>query len=130
MLIDDWGWANFGPHRLPNMTGNEEFLTPNLAALSQQGLMLNRFYSHKFCGPSRASLQSGRYPVHVTVLDDNLGDVNPKDPIGGFQGIARNMTCIATKLKNAGYETHMVLEKYNIYIYIYYANCFCVPLYV
>jgi len=61
---------------------------------------------HKFCGPSRAALQSGRLPIHVTVLDNPLDSVNPKDPISGFQGIPRNMTGLATKMKQAGYSTH------------------------
>lgn len=42
------------------------------------------------------------------MLDDNLADHNPKDLVSGFQGIPRNMTGIAQKLKNAGYATHMV----------------------
>jgi arylsulfatase A-like enzyme len=40
--VDDWGWANFGPHRVNNTSGNDEFETPNLAALAQEGIMLNR----------------------------------------------------------------------------------------
>jgi arylsulfatase A-like enzyme len=74
LLVDDWGWANFGPHRellrfCPNAPGgmsvrgigggksycvngtganstigNDEFPTPNLAALAQEGIMLNRMY--------------------------------------------------------------------------------------
>jgi arylsulfatase B len=108
LVIDDWGWANFATHRPEGMQGNEEFLTPNLSALAAEGIEFNRMYGHKFCGPSRAAIQSGRLPIHVTVLDDNLADVNPKDPISGFQGIPRNMTGIAQKLKNANYSTHMV----------------------
>ena len=108
LVIDDWGWANFATHRPEGMEGNEEFLTPNLSALAAEGIQFDRMYAHKFCGPSRAAIQSGRLPIHVTVLDDNLADVNPKDPISGFQGIPRNMTGIAQKLKYANYYTHMV----------------------
>jgi arylsulfatase B len=102
-LIDDFGWANAGWHRA---SPDPETVTPNLDALVAEGVELNRFYGHKFCGPSRAALQSGRLPIHVTVLDNPLPSVNPKDPVGGFQGIPRNMTGIATKLKGAGYATH------------------------
>ena len=90
------------------MANNPEFPTPNLAALASQGVLLDRMYGHKFCGPSRAAIQSGRNPIHVTVLDDNLSNNNPKDPEGGFQGIPRNMTGVAQKLRGAGYATHMV----------------------
>ena len=102
-LIDDYGWANAGWHRA---TPDPETVTPNLDALVKEGVELDRHYGHKFCGPSRAALQSGRLPIHVTVLDNPLPSVNPKDPDGGFQGIPRNMTGIATKLKTAGYATH------------------------
>jgi arylsulfatase B len=87
--------------------------TPNLDALVSQGVELDRFYAHKFCGPSRAALQTGRLPIHVTVLDDNLADHNPKDPDGGYQGIPRNMTGIATKLRGAGYATAMAGKWHN-----------------
>lgn len=62
----------------------------------------------KYCSPSRCSLQSGRNPIHVNVLNDDFRSHNPKDPIGGQQGIPRNMTTIAAKLKSAGYATHAV----------------------
>jgi len=103
-LIDDFGWANAGWHR---DAPDNEVATPNMNELVKQGVELNRFYAHKFCGPSRAALQTGRLPIHVTVLDDNLADNNPKDPDGGYQGIPRNMTGIAVKLKAAGYSTAM-----------------------
>ena len=96
-------WANAGWHRA---TPDPETVTPNFDALVKEGVELDRFYAHKFCGPSRAALQTGRLPIHVTVLDNPLPSVNPKDPDGGFQGIPRNMTGIATKLKTAGYATH------------------------
>jgi arylsulfatase I/J len=70
-----------------------------------EGIELDRVYGHKFCGPSRAAIQSGRLPIHVTVLDNPLDSVNPKDPDGGFQGIASNMADIASKLKHSGYAT-------------------------
>ena len=33
---------------------------------------------------------------------------NSNDPVSGYAGIPRNMTGIATKMKEAGYATHMV----------------------
>jgi len=91
LVIDDWGWANFAPHRPAGQPGNEEFLTPNLAALASEGVIFDRLYAHKFCGPSRAAIQTGRLPIHVTVLDDNLADHNPKDPIS--VRVDANHTC-------------------------------------
>ena len=40
-------------------------------------------------------------------VNANPGVANPDDPIGGFAGIPRNMTGMATKLTAAGYHTAM-----------------------
>ena len=106
LVVDDWGWANWASHRPGGGPGDDEFPTPNLAALAAEGVLLDRMYGHKFCGPSRASIQTGRNPIHVSVLDAGLDLHNPADPVSGFMGIPRNMTGIASKLKEAGYATH------------------------
>jgi arylsulfatase B len=103
LLIDDYGWANIGYHN----KNSTEIITPNLDALAASGVILNRHYVHKFCSPTRSALQSGRSPIHVNVLNSPINQHNPKDTIGGYQGIPRNMTGIAEKLKTAGYSTHM-----------------------
>lgn len=46
--------------------------------------------------------------MHVNVVNADAGIHNPDNPISGFAGIPRNMTGIASKLKSAGYATHMV----------------------
>lgn len=106
MLVDDWGWANAGYHRI---TPTPEVVTPNIDRLVKEGLELNHHYVFKLCSPSRCSLLTGRLPIHVN--DDNKinpSNYNPKDSVSGFQGIPRNMTVIAEKLKKAGYATHQV----------------------
>ena len=106
MLVDDWGWANAGYHRNPP---TPEVVTPNIDSLVKQGLELDQHYVFKLCSPSRCSLLTGRLPIHVN--DDNKirpTNYNPKDLVSGFQGIPRNMTVIAEKMKEAGYATHQV----------------------
>jgi len=102
VLVDDWGWNNVGYHR-PN---NPEVQTPNIDNLVKEGIELNRHYVYHYCSPSRASLQSGRLPVHVGYTDDLNEAVNPKDPVKGFAGIPRNMTGMAEKMRKGGYRTH------------------------
>ena len=82
--------------------------TPNIDKLYEEGIELDRHYTYKICSPSRSSLQSGRHPDHVNPLNTGVIVNNPDDPISGFQGIPRNMTGIAEKLKGQGYKTHMV----------------------
>ncbi len=77
-------------------------MTPNLDALVKSGVELDQYYVHKYCSPSRSSYQSGRYPYHVNVVNVDMNNHNPQDPVSGFAGIPRNMTGIATKLKSAG----------------------------
>ena len=60
----------------------------------------------KYCSPSRCALQSGRNPVHVNVLNDKIVLHNPADTDSGQQGIPRNMTTIAWKMRAANYSTH------------------------
>lgn len=102
-LFDDWGWGDFSVHNSVS-----EVVTPNLASLVQQGILLNRHYVFKYCSPSRSALQSGRNPIHVNVLNDPIMFHNSADRIGGQQGIPVNMTTIASKLAQAGYSTHQV----------------------
>ena len=51
-----------------------------------------------YCSPTRSSFLSGRLPYHVNQV--NIGGYYPAS------GIARNMTCLPKKLKQAGYSTH------------------------
>ena len=60
-----WGWADVGFHRDP---GFNETKTPNMDALVKSGVLLNQYYVHKYCSPSRSSYQSGRLPIHVYVF--------------------------------------------------------------
>lgn len=92
----------------------------------------------KYCSPTRSALQTGRNPIHVNVVNSPIQQVrrgvalslspcttllslpspplcnnlpqqhNPKDTQSGFQGVPRNMTGLAAKLKGAGYSTHQV----------------------
>ena len=99
VLVDDLGHGNVGFHRTePNPP--PEVSTPNIDKLAHSGIVLHRHYVYRMCTPSRASLISGRFPVHVT---QSLR--NPESPNAG---IPRNMTGIGHVLKAAGYKTHQV----------------------
>jgi arylsulfatase A-like enzyme len=68
--------------------------------LLKESVVLDRHYAYVYCSPTRSSLLSGRLPYHVNQV--NLGSSFPGS------GIARNMTTIPRKLKQAGYATHMI----------------------
>jgi arylsulfatase B len=118
VLMDDFGWASLGIH---NPT-NPEIVTPNMDALIADGILLDRHYVFKYCSPSRCALQSGRNPIHVNVVNSPMAQHNEAvDPIGGYQGIAINMTTVASKLAGVGYKTAAV-GKWNA------GACNCVAL--
>jgi len=109
VLVDDLGWANLG-NRAGGGNGSttvEEAVTPNIDALVKSGVRLNRHYTYNYCSPSRASLQSGRLPIHVSFNNDDPTIYNPANNVSGFSGIPTQMTGLAEKMKEAGYETHM-----------------------
>ena len=105
MLVDDWGWADVGYHRTSD---KNDIVTPNIDSLVEDGLQLDQHYVYNYCSPSRASLLSGRLPIHVNDADTSQSCYNPKDPVSGYTGIPRNMTVISAKMKEAGYATHQV----------------------
>lgn len=85
--------------------GFNETQTPNMDSLVASGVLFDQYYTHQYCSPSRSSYQTGRMPIHVNVLNDDEAVWNPADPVSGFAAVPRNMTGIASKLKQAGYST-------------------------
>ena len=99
------GWAGAGYHR---ETPTPEVQTPTMDALVAEGIDLAHSYVFYCCSPTRSSLQSGRNPVHVNVLNADPDIFNASNPTSGAAGVARNMTGIGTKMAAAGYRTHFV----------------------
>lgn len=97
ILSDNLGWGNVAYHRRLSPTGpSPEVVTPNLDRLVASGIELDRFYTYKFCSPSRSSLMTGRFAQHVNM--HNLALTVPR------HGIPLGMTTIASKLKSVGCE--------------------------
>jgi hypothetical protein len=68
ILSDNLGWGNVGYHRKLSPAGpSPEVVTPNLDQLVASGIELDRFYTYKFCSPSRSSLMTGRFAQHVNM---------------------------------------------------------------
>lgn len=59
ILADDLGYGDLGCFGSPNI------LTPRLDRLAEEGLKLTCVYAEPFCGPARASLMTGSYPIRV-----------------------------------------------------------------
>ena len=102
-VVDDWGHFNFGVNH--GDAPHPEVATPTLDALALEGVLLSRMYVHKMCSPSRSSLQSGRLPIHVNVINSDILQLNASDPEGGAQGIPESMTGLGEVMKKGGYAT-------------------------
>lgn len=87
ILADDLGFADVG------FNGRTEFRTPNLDRIANEGTNFRRFYSGGvICGPSRASLLTGRYTIHHGVT-------------GNGRALQPGETTLAQALKPLGYKS-------------------------
>ena len=93
ILADDLGWNMTG------YSGNPHIVTPAMDQLVQdEGLILDRHYAHSSCGPSRASLLTGRVWMRAGIAGWACPD--------SIYGPALPMTLLPAKLRAAGYATH------------------------
>lgn len=65
IVVDDLGHGDVG--FTVGTDPSVQTYTPNMDALAQEGVVLNRHYVHQTCSPSRCSFLSGRLPMHVQV---------------------------------------------------------------
>jgi len=88
MMADDLGWGDTG------YNGHPVLKTPNLDAMSREGIRFDRFYSASaVCSPTRGSCLTGRHPHRYGVLTANWGHMHPQE------------ITLAEALKSQGYAT-------------------------
>jgi len=97
VIADDYGWWNIDMD-----DHNVAARTPNLHRLSKSGVRLDRHYVYKYCSPTRASLMTGRLPIHVN--QNNEGN-----SLLSTSGADIRMTTLPQKLKQANppFQTHL-----------------------
>src|SRR6516225_8955316 len=90
ILADDLGWGDVG------FNGRTEWKAPSLDRLAARGVVLKRCYSAaRACGSSRASLLTGKYPIHTGVRRNN-------------QDLPTEEVTIAEAIKGRGYESAII----------------------
>ncbi|PKQ61062.1 sulfatase [Labilibaculum filiforme] len=95
VLCDDLGYSDVG------FNGSKDITTPSLDKLAENGTVFSSAYvTHPFCGPSRASIMTGRYP-HLMGAQFNL----PPNCETIGEGISTNETFISKILQDKGYYT-------------------------
>lgn len=107
-LVDDLGWADIQPNN-----PNTFYETPNIARLAESGMRFTDGYAAcPVCSPSRAALQTGRYPVRTGVTD-YIGAAQPERwkrntkllPAPYREQLALDEVTIAEVLRPLGYRT-------------------------
>lgn len=93
IFTDDQGYNDLGCY------GSPDIKTPNIDQLAKEGMKFTSFYAQTVCGPSRAALMTGCYPMRNARND--MGEVpHPK--------LSLNEVTIAEVLKPIGYTTGMI----------------------
>eukprot|EP01049_Picozoa_sp_SAG25_P004134 SAG25_NODE_253_length_10959_cov_17.097330_7_plen_131_part_00 len=72
--------------------------TPHIGQLAHSGVVLAQYHAYMYCSPSRRSILSGRFPVHLGT---------EQAPVCSNY-LPLQMTLLPAKLKHAGYQTHMI----------------------
>ena len=93
IFTDDQGYQDVGCFGSPNIK------TPNLDKMAAEGMRFTSFYAQTVCGPSRAALMTGCYPMR-NARNDNGVAPHPK--------LSLSEVTIAEVLKPAGYSTCMI----------------------
>jgi arylsulfatase len=93
IFTDDQGYQDLGCFGSPNIK------TPNLDKMASEGMKFTNFYAQTVCGPSRAALMTGSYPMR-NARNDNGKVPHPK--------LSLSEVTIAEVLKPVGYKTGMI----------------------
>ncbi|MCC6508682.1 MAG: sulfatase [Pirellulaceae bacterium] len=93
ILADDLGYGDLHCFGSPNIR------TPNLDRMAAEGMRFTSFYAQAFCGPSRATIMTGCYPLRIA----EVGNHKHHMPVPH----AREKL-LSEVLKDAGYATAQV----------------------
>ena len=88
ILVDDMGWMDL------SCQGSDYYQTPNIDRLAEEGMRFTNAYAAcAVCSPSRAAVQTGRYPGRTGVTDwirsrfqrggKGTPEKNPTEYVGG-----------------------------------------------
>jgi len=101
ILIDDLGWRDLGCY------GSTFYETPNLDRLRERGMLFTDAYaSCPVCSPTRASIQTGRYPARVGVTNFIAGQARGRVIEPDYvKHLPHEEHSIAAALRDGGYQT-------------------------
>lgn len=92
-VIDDLGFDDFG------YTNDNQIQTPTFNELRAHGVGFTQYYVQPSCSPTRATILTGRKPVHT--------GINFWIPNAAY-GLPLNETTLAQVMNNRGFKSHAV----------------------
>jgi hypothetical protein len=95
ILVDDLGFDDLRSH---NLAPGAPSISPTVAGLLKEGVLLNRHHTYMWCSPTRRSFITGRYIVHIT--GEQAGTDTNLTPL--------QFTILSEKLAAANYENHFL----------------------
>ena len=107
ILLDDLGWRDFGCY------GHTFHQTPHIDQLARDGVRFTQSYAACcVCSPTRASIQTGKYPARLHLTDWIPGrkqwPTSKLLNVAFEQELAARETTVAEALKPAGYRSASV----------------------
>lgn len=98
IFVDDLGYGDLGSY------GSTTIRTPRLDRMAAEGMRFPDFYAQPVCGPSRAAILTGSYPVRVATHQNKV-EIMPR--------LHTKEVTIAEVLKEAGY-TSAAIGKWHL----------------
>lgn len=90
IFCDDLGYSDL------SCFGSKSIATPEVDRLAREGMRFTDFYAQTVCGPSRAALMTGCYPLRVAIHQNRV-EIHPH--------LHTKEVTLAEVLKRAGYAT-------------------------
>jgi len=94
IFTDDQGYQDLGCY------GSPDIKTPRIDKMAEEGMKFTSFYAQTVCGPARASLLTGSYPMRVERAKHDDGLIP-------HPAMSLNEITLAEILKEKGYKTGM-----------------------
>lgn len=128
-MVDDLGWNHISASQVTMGTHGDQYRTPNLEKLANEGLSFTHAYAQPNCAPTRAAMLSGQYPARIhndVYVVGSLsrfgrktggGSISKADakfvPQKQTEDVAPEAVTIAEALKKNGYATAHI-GKYHV----------------